>query len=724
MYAEVLVQYGVKALDRQFTYKIPINLTNDLQVGMKVLVPFGNMTINGFVIKIKNETDQENLKEIIEITNKDFRLNNELLDLGKYIKETTLCSLIQAYQTMLPSSMKVKTIKSNYQKYNEYIELINKDEVINYINSKSIVTKQIELLNRLLTGEVILKNEYSKTIIDKLLELNLIKIRKEIKYRINKDKENIKKIILAKEQEDAVKKIEKSFGNNDTFLIHGVTGSGKTEVYMTLIEKVIKNGKCAIMLVPEISLTHQIVDRFYKRFGSDVAIFHSALSDGEKYDEYHKILNGNVHVVVGTRSEIFVPFNKIGIIIIDEEQSTNYKQDNNPRYHARDIAIKRSVYHKCPVVLGSATPSLESMARALKDVYHLIKLDNRIGISAIPDVSLVDMHEEYKKRNMIISDLLDEKIKDRISKNEQIIILLNRRGFTTIVNCKNCGYTFKCPYCDITLTYHKTSNNLRCHYCGYTLVNPEVCPECHEKALTSYGLGTEKLEEEIKQRYNVNTVRMDADTTTRKGSQDEIIRKIESLEAKIIIGTQMIAKGFDFPNVTLVGIINADDALNVPDFRSGERTFELLSQTSGRAGRGSKKGETIIQTFNPDNKTLFFVKNNDYMSLYNYEMEIRKSLKYPPYYYLTLIKIASKDYEMASSEARKVYSFLNRNLKNVIILGPTTSTMFKMNNVYRFQIILKYKNYDLIKPTLINLDEVYKSNTKVNIEIDNNPCRL
>ena len=493
---------------------------------------------------------------------------------------------------------------------------------------------------------------------------------------------------------------------------------------MTLIEKVIKNGKCAIMLVPEISLTHQIVDRFYKRFGSDVAIFHSALSDGEKYDEYHKILNGDVHVVVGTRSAIFVPFNKIGIIIIDEEQSTNYKQDNNPRYHARDIAIKRSIYHKCPVVLGSATPSLESMARALKDVYHLIKLDNMVGISTIPDVTLVDMQEEYKKRNMIISDLLDEKIKDRISKDEQIIILLNRRGFTTIVNCKNCGYTFKCPYCDITLTYHKTSNNLRCHYCGYTLVNPEVCPECHEKALTSYGLGTEKLEEEIKQRYNVNTVRMDADTTTRKGSQDEIIRKIESLEAKIIIGTQMIAKGFDFPNVTLVGIINADDALNVPDFRSGERTFELLSQTSGRAGRGSKKGETIIQTFNPDNKTLFFVKNNDYMSLYNDEMEIRKSLKYPPYYYLTLIKIASKDYEMASSEARKVYSFLNRNLKDTIILGPTTSAMFKMNNVYRFQIILKYKNYDLIKPTLINLDEVYKSNNKVNIEIDNNPCRL
>ena len=488
MYAEVLVQYGVKALDRQFTYKIPEELTNDLQVGMKVLVPFGTMTINGFVIKIKNETDQENLKEIIEITNKDFRLNNELLDLGKYIKETTLCTLIQAYQTMLPSSMKVKTIKSNYQKYNEYIELINKDEVISYINSKSRVTKQIELLNRLLTGEVILKNEYSKTTIDKLLELNLIKIRKEIKYRINKDKENIKKIILTKEQEDAVKKIEKSFGNNDTFLIHGVTGSGKTEVYMTLIEKVIKNGKCAIMLVPEISLTHQIVDRFYKRFGSDVAIFHSALSDGEKYDEYHKILNGDVHVVVGTRSAIFVPFDKIGIIIIDEEQSTNYKQDNNPRYHARDIAIKRSIYHKCPVVLGSATPSLESMARALKDVYHLIKLDNRVGISTIPDVTLVDMQEEYKKRNMIISDLLDEKIKDRISKDEQIIILLNRRGFTTIVNCKNCGYTFKCPYCDITLTYHKTSNNLRCHYCGYTLVNPEVCPECHEKALTSYGL--------------------------------------------------------------------------------------------------------------------------------------------------------------------------------------------------------------------------------------------
>lgn len=724
MYAEVLIEYGAKAIDQTFTYIIPDKLKDKLKIGMKVKIPFRNTLINGFVINIVNELNTEyNIKEINDIVDEYFILNDELLNLGKYIKETTLCSLIQSYQTMLPTSMKIRNNKNNYQKYDEYIKELDRNITINYINNNKRKIKQIELLNRLINGENILKKEYSKDIIDKLIDNNVISINKVKKYRINNELIDNNKKILNEEQSLCVKEIYHNIDKYGVYLLQGVTGSGKTEVYMELIEKVVKTGKCAIILVPEISLTHQIVSRFYNRFGSDVAIFHSALSDGEKYDEYHKILNGDVHIVVGTRSAVFVPFTNIGLIILDEEQSMNYKQDSSPRYHARDIAIYRANHHKCPVLLASATPSLESMARANKGVYKLLKLNNRIGKSVMPTVKVIDMQEEYKKRNMIISDYLDNKIIETINKKEQVIIMLNRRGFSTLINCKNCGYTFKCPHCEITLTYHKTSNNLRCHYCGYTVMNTKKCPNCGEEALTNLGLGTEKLEEELLKRYNVSTIRMDTDTTSKKGSQDEIIRKIENEEVQIIVGTQMISKGFDFPKVTLAAIINADDSLNIPDFRSGEHTFELITQTIGRAGRSGLSSSAVIQTFNPNNKVIEYAKNNDYNSLYNYEMNIRKILKYPPFFYLTIIKIASKSYEEASKEITKVKNYLDRSLKNTIILGPTTAPMFKINNIYRFQIILKYKNYNDIKKCLEYLDDIYKSNRQVNIEIDNNPTR-
>lgn len=725
MEAEVLIGYGAKIIDKAFSYDVPKTLEDKLKVGMKVVVPFGKTTTNGFVINIKNKTNENELKSITSIADETFVLNDELLKLGKYIKETTLCSLVTSYQCMLPSSMKIKNIKSSYQKYDEYLILNSRDLAKDFIKNNARKKRAITLLNDLLNADKVLKKNYSSAIVEPLLNENIIKIVKENKYRINKtnDKETAKK--LTDEQLNVYESITSSLNTNDIFLLLGVTGSGKTEVYMQVIEKVIAEKKNVIMLVPEISLSMQIVNRFYERFGSSVAIFHSALSEGEKYDEYHKILNGDVHLVVGTRSAIFAPFPNIGLIILDEEQSSNYKQDNNPRYHAKDIAIWRSQYHHCPVILGSATPSLESMARANKGVYKLLTLKNRIGHAKLPKITLVDMQVEYKKRNMIVSDKLDSLIKERINNHEQVIIFLNRRGFTTIKTCKNCGFTFKCPHCDITLIYHKSSNHLRCHYCGYTLLNTDICPECHEEALTSYGLGTEKLEEELKIRYkDANILRMDADTTSKKGSSEAMIKQIENGDIDIIIGTQMISKGFDFPKVTLVGIINADETLNIPDFRSGERTYELISQTAGRAGRKDLPGEVIIQTFNPENNTLLYVANNDYLGMYNYEMNIRKTLKYPPYFYLTIIKIASKDYNMASSEISKVYSFLNKNLNNVIMLGPTTAPMFKVNGIYRFQIILKYKSYEFIKNTLISLDDLYKANTKVNLEIDNNPSRL
>ena len=723
MYAEVLVQYGVKSLDRTFTYIIPDTLKAKLKVGMKVIVPFGNQKINGFVIKIKDNADYDKLKEIISISNENLILNEELISLGHYVKEKTLCTLITAYNTMFPSSLKIKTINSNYNLYDIYIILkdINKAKEIILDNKR--VTKKIELINRLLNNEKILKKEYASYIINQLLESNIISLKYETKYRINKEQIKEKRITLTDEQKHAVDSVK--LNTRDTYLIHGVTGSGKTEVYMNLIEKVLETGKTAIMLVPEISLTTQIVNRFYNRFGFNVAIFHSGLSDGERHDEYKKIVNGEVKIVVGTRSAIFTPLKNIGIIVIDEEHSTNYKQENNPRYNAIDIALKRSKYHNAPIVLGSATPSLEAYARGLKGNYKLIKMNKRIGKSIMPKINIVDMTIEAKKRNMIISDLLDEKIKERLKNKEQIMIFLNRRGFNTIVSCINCNYSFKCPNCEISLTYHKSSNNLRCHYCGHTIFKPEVCPSCKEKSLTSYGLGTEKLEETIKEKYSdARIIRMDADTTTRKGSHENIIKKIENEEIDILIGTQMISKGLDFPKVTLVGVINADESLNIPDFRSGEYTFSLLNQVSGRSGRSNLEGEVVIQTFNPDNQIINFVKESNYNNLFQYEMNIRKILKYPPYFYLTTLKIASKDYEQASLEANKIASYLNKNLTNTIILGPTTAGMFKINNIYRFQIILKYKNFDYIKEGLKYIDSMYATNNNVSIEIDVDPVRI
>jgi len=492
------------------------------------------------------------------------------------------------------------------------------------------------------------------------------------------------------------------------------------------IKDVVKNGKTALLLVPEISLTGQIVNIFYNYFGNDVAILHSGLSKTEKYDEYLKILNKDVHIVIGTRSAVFAPLENIGIIIIDEEHSETYKQDTNPRYNAIDIAKKRSDYHKAPLVLGSATPMLEDMARSLKGVYTLLELKTRVNNRKLPECMIVDMAEELKKRNFVISELLDKNIKDTLRRNEQVILLLNRRGFSTIITCSNCGYTYKCPYCEISLTYHKSSNSLRCHYCGYTKIKDDKCPECQENGLNYMGMGTEKLENLIKEKYSEATIiRMDADTTANKGMHEKIIEAFRNKEYNVLIGTQMISKGLDFPDCTLVGIINADTTLNIPDFRSSERTFSMLNQASGRAGRAEKEGKVIIQTFNSDNTTIKCVSNNDYASFYKSEMEIRKKLKYPPYYYLVNVKVCSKDYDKASVNANKVVDYLKRNLdKTSIILGPSTAVNFRLKNVYRFNITIKYRFDENIKKTLKDLDEIFSMNKDVFLEIDFNPLQL
>jgi len=726
MFANVIIEHPVKALDKPFSYKVPLNLEEKIKVGMKVKVPFGKQIINGVVVSITKKSPDYDTKEIESVENAEIYLTKEQLFLAKYLKEETLCPLIVALQTMLPPALKIKTQKSSYEKFDTFVKLnVSFDEVDSYIKNNPRSLKQIEILEKLKNGKV-LKKEFSASSVKVLLDKNIIVLEKVKKYRIDYKEIKSNKKLLNEEQQKAYDEISQNLNSFNTYLLHGVTGSGKTEVYMQLIDKVIKNEKSAIVLVPEICLTTQTVQRFYDRFGKDVAIFHSALSAGEKYDEYLKIYKGEVKIVVGTRSSIFVPFENLGIIIIDEEHSETYKQESSPRYDAISMAKFRAKFHNIPLVLASATPSLESQSRAGKNVYKLVKLTKRVNTFPLPSTQIIDMAKESQKRNTILSEVLKEKIENRLNKNEQIILLLNRRGFSTFVSCSNCGFNYKCPNCDITLTFHKTTNNLRCHLCGYFQKKDDACPKCHENALNYLGLGTQKVEEYLLDEFKgARIVRMDQDTTSKKGSYQKIIDDFADYKYDILLGTQMISKGLDFENVTLVGVINADTTLNIPDFRANEKTFALLYQTSGRCGRHDKKGEVIIQTFNPDNEVLNYVKNNDYQRFYLYEMNIRHKLKYPPYVFIAVIKISSKDYEKASKESTNIKRLIENKLdKKTVVLGPTPASVFKINNIYNFQITIKYTFDDNLKLVLKALEQNYILDKNVNVDISFNPSHI
>ena len=728
MYADVLVEVKSKNISRTFTYKVKEDQKQFCKVGVRVKVNFGSRFVEGFVLGIKDICNENyDIKEIDSIIDEKPVLNNEMLELGKYISNKTLCSLISSYEAMLPTALKAKYGTNINKKMQTYLVLNkNYDEAV--ILSKNEL--QREIVDMVASGEDITKSDakqISASAVNTLIKNNIIK---EVKEEVYRTKINVyKKENLNKLTSDQQKVLDGILKNKDSFnvsLIHGVTGSGKTEVYINIIKNVINDQKQAIMLVPEISLTPQFVNKFINHFGSRVAIFHSGLSYGEKYDEWRKIDEGKVDIVIGTRSALFVPFKDIGVIIIDEEHSDTYKQDSTPRYDSLDVALFRCKYHNCPLILGSATPKLISLAKAKKGLYNLYTLNKRVNNATLPICHIVDMKEEMKKKNPVISEMLKEKMTDRLNKNEQIILLLNRRGHSTFVSCPECGYTFKCPHCDITLTYHKTSNILRCHYCGYATYKFDKCPNCNNDDLNFMGLGTEKLMASIEKLFpTARVVRMDQDTTSKKGSHERIIKDFLEYKYDILLGTQMISKGLDFPKVSLVGIINADTSLNIPNYKANEDTFSLLYQTSGRAGRSEIKGEVIIQTYNPDNYTLKCVANNDYESFYKKEMDIRKKLKYPPYYYLTLIKIVSKDYEQAKIEAQKTVDYLRNNLnKESIVLGPGVSLLFRLNNVYRFQIIIKYRFDDKLYKTLNELQEIFSTNNKVNIEIDMSPNKI
>lgn len=779
--AKVIVDVPTMQTDQPFTYLVPENLNEQLAVGMRVEVPFGNGNrhVQGFVLAIEpmaatvlDETNVQ-LKELVAVLDLKPVLNIEMLALADYMKEKTFAFKITCLQTMLPSVM-----RADYQKYiyltNELSEELqdqlfygleeiswdqaqergilpqlmalrkqqkvdiryevttrNKVKMVRFIQAAKEFEQLEEIrlglrkgakkkeqllyyLQRLGTEKVTAVKEmkelgFSTALLNEAAKNGWLTFIEKEAYRdpfANQTFEKTTALSLNAEQQVAVETILQSVQEqqSQTYLLEGITGSGKTEVYLQVIAEVLNQGKTAIMLVPEISLTPQMVQRFKSRFGEHVAVMHSGLSQGEKYDEWRKIERGEAEVVVGARSAIFAPIENIGVIIVDEEHEASYKQEETPRYHARDLAIWRSEYHHCPVVLGSATPSLESRARAQKNVYQRLRLTQRANQAAtLPTIDVVDMRQEVENGNVSsFSMSLQEKLQERLEKNEQSVLLLNRRGYSSFVMCRDCGYVLPCPNCDISLTLHMDSKTMKCHYCGHEERIPYRCPNCGQDKIRYYGTGTQKVEEELQTLLpDSRILRMDVDTTRRKGAHEKILRTFGEGQADILLGTQMIAKGLDFPNVTLVGVLNADTALNLPDFRSSERTFQLLTQVSGRAGRAEKPGEVIIQSFNPEHYAIQLAKAQDYEDFYTKEMYIRHRGDYPPYYFTVQITASHPEENEAAKQMFQFATKLKQGLSpQAILLGPTPNAIMRVNNRYFYQVIIKYKQEPMLQPLL------------------------
>lgn len=800
--ASVIVDVPAKQTDRAFDYKIPSHLKGVIFPGMRVVVPFGPRKIQGFVTGLKAVSDFQQLKSILEPMDLNPVLNQELLNLGEWLTEKTLCYKISAFQAMLPAALKAKyekklvmaenadrkllpekvcTLFQNAEEItwddavkggalpllqkeasNGNIEIIYQvkervkkkkvkqvfaaapsKELADYLqNLPGNATKQKEVLEYFLQeeGSVDQKELFSllgitSSTLKGLLQKGLLGQKDVEIYRNpfgDREFERTEPLSLTEGQRKAIIPILNSIEDirHETFLLYGVTGSGKTEVYLQSIQRVLEDGKEAIVLVPEISLTPQMVKRFKGRFGDQVAVMHSGLSAGEKYDEWRKIQRKEVKVVVGARSAIFAPFENLGIIIIDEEHETSYKQEENPRYHARDVAIKRAENHNCPVVLGSATPSLESFARAQKGVYHLLTLENRMNNQALPAVDIIDMREELREGNRsMFSRKLLEKIKDRLGKKEQIVLFLNKRGHSSFVMCRDCGYVINCPHCDISLTYHRYNQQMKCHYCGYEASVPNACPECESEHIRYFGTGTQKVEEELaKILPEAKVIRMDVDTTSRKGAHEKLLDQFQEGHADILLGTQMIAKGLDFPNITLVGVLSADTMLHLPDFRSSEKTFQLLTQVSGRAGRHELEGEVIIQTYTPEHYSIELAGEQDYDKFYDREMMVRKIHRYPPFFYISLVTVSHEELMKAVSVTEKITQYIQSKLSaESIVLGPVASPIPRINNRYRYQCLIKYKREPELGQTLKKILDNYQQEISaggLTVSIDLNPYIL
>ena len=741
MYAKVIVDITHEKLDKVFEYRIPSELESVLKVGMEVIVPFGNgnRETNGYVIGIAEicQYEPEKIKSILRLAEKRMAIEGKLVALAAWMKEHYGGTMIQALKTVLPIK------KEEQMKVKRYVRLLltgeegqkKLAEYLGDLRMKSRARVMAALLeNQVLEQDFIIKKlNISKTVIDALDKQGVVRIESEQVFRtpIREREVRWQPIDYTEEQQYAIDRFREDYlkGLHKTYLLHGVTGSGKTEVYMEMIARVVRDGKQAIVLIPEIALTYQTVMRFYKRFGNRISILNSRMSNGERYDQMMRAKAGAVDVMIGPRSALFTPFPNLGLIVIDEEHEPSYKSEPIPRYHARETAIARAQLEGASVVLGSATPSLEAYYRAGRGEYELLTLKERSKKQELPQVYTIDMREELRMGNRsIISQTLHELIEDRLNKREQMMLFLNRRGYAGFISCRSCGYVAKCPHCDVSLTSHR-GGKLKCHYCGYEEQEFKFCPECGSKHIGGFRAGTQQIEELIKTEFpQARVLRMDMDTTKEKGGHEKVLEAFANEEADILIGTQMIVKGHDFPNVTLVGILAADMSLYADDYRAGERTFQLLTQAAGRAGRGNKKGEVVVQTYSPEHYAIETASRQDYDAFYAEEIAYRKLMGYPPAEELLAILVEGTDETLLETACTYLKTYAERVARNEVqLIGPASPYVGKVNDVYRRVIYLKHPKYEMLTSMKDKMEQYIEMNSgfaSLRIQFDFNPMNI
>lgn len=734
LYADIIIDISHEALDRVFSYKVPFSLREDIQVGQQVVVPFGrgNHERKGFVVGFSDKTDydEKKVKEILRIEAGGVTAESRMLSLAYWIREHYGSTMIQALRTVLPVQEKMS------RKSSRWIEL--KMDVVHgpalleeyfgkHYTAKARLLAALLDQNRISWEQASHKLKISKSTVDAMVKEDVVRVVTEYYYR-NPNQEEIgleAPVPLNQEQQDLVDEFRQDLMREEhkVYLLHGVTGSGKTEVYLAAIEEVIKRGQQAIVLIPEIALTYQTVRRFTKRFGDRVSILNSRLSKGEKYDQWLRAKQGDVDVIIGPRSALFVPFPNLGLIVIDEEHESSYKSEQTPKYHARETAVQKASMEGASVILGSATPSVESYKNALEGRYRLWELTKRAKNAALPRVYIEDLRKELRAGNRsIFSRRLHDLMKDRLAKGEQMMLFLNRRGYAGFVSCRSCGHVMECPHCDVSMTYHN-EGVLKCHYCGYELPMPKNCPECGSPYIGTFGLGTQKVESAIYKEFpQARVLRMDMDTTRRKHSYEEILKAFSEGEADILVGTQMIVKGHDYANVTLVGILAADLSLHANDYRAGERTFQLLTQAAGRAGRGNKAGEVVIQTYSPEHYSIAAAAKQDYKEFYQQEIGYRSLMKYPPVWQMLVIFFSGSQEEQVKELSKQVADILKR--MELLVIGPGEASLARMKDQYRRVIYIKdaeYENLIRAKDTIERWLEQKDEKKNILVNFDFNP---
>lgn len=740
-YANIIVDISHEKLDKTFQYKIPESLKEVLEIGMQVEIPFGkgSRKTTGYIVELTDtpEYEVEKLKEIIGITEGSIPIESQLIALAGWMRKNYGGTMNHALKTVLPVKQKAA------EKQNRSLHLLLSEEEARAqlaVFEKKHSTARARLLEALLEEqtlpyEVVTKKlNITAPVIKAMEELGILKVEVSRSYRnpLGEMKQEEKRVVLSQEQEKIVEQIWQDFSKDQyhTYLLHGVTGSGKTAVYIELIEKVAASGKQAIVLIPEIALTYQTVVRFYQRFGERVSILNSKMSPGERFDQFERAKSGKLDVMIGPRSALFTPFSNLGLIIIDEEHETSYKSETIPRYHARETAIERAKMAGASVLLGSATPSIDSYYKAQTGEYILLELEKRIEEKPLPRCYTVDLREELRQGNRsILSEKLQELMEERLEKGQQTMLFINRRGMSGFVSCRACGHVLKCPHCDVALSQHN-NGRMVCHYCGYEEKVPEECPECGSKYISGFKAGTQKIEEIVKKRFpGARVLRMDFDTTRNKDSYEKILSAFANQEADVLIGTQMIVKGHDFPNVTLVGVLAADLSLYVSDYHAAERTFQLITQAAGRAGRGKLPGEVVIQTYSPDNYSICLAEKQDYKGFYDTEIAYRKIMQYPPAGHMMVMLVASRDEMTAALSAELLAKKVQQSIENGKItelktIGPADAAVAKVKDIYKKVIYFKSGDYSQlvkVKDALEIFVNRHREFANVVIQFDFNP---